>query len=83
MSDIPRGTLVRYHGSLAAEHGIYRYDGLCGCELTDDFDDGCDTDFPNRHQLARLDDPHSGLIHVRRRHFTPMTEANPAANPKE
>lgn len=84
MPDRPaRGTRVRYHGTLADLHGLYLYDGLCRCELTDDFDEGCADDLPNRHQLARMDDPHSGLLHVRRDHFTPAAENSPAANSKE
>jgi hypothetical protein len=69
---VERGALVYYHGSLSAEHGEYRFDGVCACDSTPDYDEVCDEYFPHRFQLVRLDDPTLGLLHVRRRSFTPL-----------
>lgn len=65
------GTVVRYHGSITNAHGEYLYAGLCGCFDTDECEDGCIDDYPNRHQLQ---DPHSpgAMLHARRSSFTPV-----------
>ncbi|GAA2449207.1 hypothetical protein GCM10010191_78430 [Actinomadura vinacea] len=78
---LPPGTRVRYHGTLTDLHGEYIYDGICGCDETGnpaDFSDGCDEDWPSRHQLA-YDEPAGAygrrvILHVRHHHFTPVAK---------
>lgn len=80
---LPRGTWVRYHGSMQHIHGFdYVVLGPCGCDRHPCQDDGCDSPFQAHYELADpWEDRNAGPLtlraaysHVRHSSLTPISE---------